>query len=83
MFWLNKYKQAKGCKDCGYSKNPVALDFDHIEPVEKRFTIAHRTDRATIKSLFLEIRKCEVRCANCHRIRTAEKNHFVSIPKIT
>lgn len=82
-YWLNKYKMVKGCVDCGYNSNPVALDLDHVNPKEKRFTISHRLDRATIKSLIAEIRKCEVRCANCHRIKTLEANEFVPISRTT
>lgn len=75
-YWLNKYKVNKGCCDCGYNKHSVALDFDHINPKEKSFTISHRLDRATLKSLIKEIRKCVIRCANCHRIKTLEENQF-------
>ena len=75
-YWLNKYKVSKGCQTCGYNENPVALDFDHTNPKEKKFNISHRLDRATIKSLFNEIRKCVVLCANCHRIKTMEEKQF-------
>lgn len=74
-YWLNKYKQAKGCCMCGYNTHSVALDFDHIDPSDKKFTIARRIDLSTLKTLFKEIRKCQVLCANCHRIRTFEEKH--------
>ncbi len=71
-YWLNKYKVSKGCNACGYDKHPVSLDFDHIDPSIKSFTIARRIDLSTLKTLFQEIRKCQVLCANCHRIKTHE-----------
>jgi hypothetical protein len=69
---INAYKTAKGCQLCGYNQNAVALDFDHLNPTEKKFTISHRLNHSTIKTLFTEIRKCRILCANCHRITTHE-----------
>lgn len=79
--WLNKYKQAIGCCDCGYNTHGVALDFDHIDPTNKSFNISHRLCNSTLKRLFLEIRKCVVRCANCHRIKTLEQKQFDAISR--
>lgn len=76
MHWINKYKVMKGCQTCGYSLHPVALDFDHVDPATKRFNISHRTDRATLKSLVAEIRRCVILCANCHRIKTLKEKQF-------
>lgn len=69
------YKLEKGCVDCGYNKNPYALDFDHLDG--KSYTISQHLHRKSWASLLKEISKCEVRCANCHRIKTAERLHDV------
>lgn len=70
---VNRYKILKGCADCGYRKHPEALDFDHVVG-DKKFNVSHAIARVTpwlkIKE---EIRKCEVRCANCHRVATASR----------
>ena len=86
--WLNTYKKLRGCDSCGYNEHAVALDFDHIEPTHKKFNISHRLCNATLKSLFREIRKCRLLCANCHRVKTLEEREFYdttvagrSIPK--
>jgi predicted nucleic-acid-binding Zn-ribbon protein len=34
-YWLRKYKQAKGCENCGYNEHFIALDFAHIDPITK------------------------------------------------
>lgn len=81
--WLNKYKEAKGCCDCGYNSHAVALDFDHTDPSTKRFNVSHRLANSTLKMLFKEIRKCVIRCANCHRIKTMESKQFDPIPYTT
>ena len=35
LYWLRKIKKSKGCENCGYDKNPLALDFAHIDPLTK------------------------------------------------
>ncbi len=61
---INAIKITASCIDCGYDKDPIALDFDHLR--DKKFQISSNVTRS-LKSIFLEIMKCEVRCANCHR----------------
>lgn len=60
------------CVDCG-EKNPIVLDFDHIDPKSKTGSISELSKTWSWESLKGEIAKCEIRCANCHRIRTAEQ----------
>ena len=67
--WLDAYKMKCGCADCGYSKHPVALDFDHIGS-EKTMNVCNAKSIAQAKR---EIEKCVVRCSNCHRIKTLER----------
>lgn len=68
--YVNTYKATAGCVDCG-ENNPVCLDFDHRDPKEKRWSIAMVGRQiSSLKQLKSEIAKCEVRCANCHRIKT-------------
>ena len=70
--WVNNYKMERGCTDCGYAVHPHALDLDHLPQYEKLFTVADQMHRH-IDSVKAEVSKCEVVCANCHRIRTAER----------
>ena len=62
----------KGCVDCGYNKHPAALDFDHRPGVDKKFELALGANRS-LKAIQQEIAKCDVVCANCHRIRTVNR----------
>lgn len=66
---INRYKLAKGCIDCGYGDNPVALDFDHREPELKTLNVSAMLTYSWVK-IMAELDKCDVRCANCHRVRT-------------
>jgi hypothetical protein len=67
--FIDEYKVTAGCVDCGYRDNPVALDFDHVRG-EKLFSIGQRFHVMSDEKILDEIAKCEVRCANCHRIKT-------------
>jgi L-lysine 2,3-aminomutase len=59
------------CVDCGES-DPVVLDFDHVRG-KKTYNIAWMvSSRYPLATILKEIEKCEVRCANCHRRRTAK-----------
>ena len=61
----------RSCADCGES-DPLVLEFDHIDPATKRNTIHKLVSHAHSWSAVLtEIERCDVRCANCHRRRTA------------
>jgi NAD-dependent dihydropyrimidine dehydrogenase PreA subunit len=76
MYWINKYKCAKGCELCGYNAHGVALDFDHIDPSNKIFNVSSRFMNLSLVKIFEELRKCRVLCANCHRIHSYKSKHF-------
>lgn len=77
---LDEIKLAQGCIDCGYRGHPRALDFDHREPGLKRFNVS-KIIRSTQswERIQAEIDLCDVRCANCHRIKTWEDNDYVKV----
>lgn len=63
--------RARGCADCG-ERDPVVLEFDHDDPAQKRETVPRLANNmASLARLDEEISRCTVRCANCHRRRTA------------
>ena len=58
------------CADCGNRFPSYVMDFDHIKGT-KRFNISKAMHGTwSIKTMRAEMAKCEVICANCHRIRT-------------
>ena len=68
---LRGYLVAHPCVDCGEA-DPVVLEFDHRNPVEKSRAVSDLIhSRTSWARLLAEIEKCDVRCANCHRRRTA------------
>ena len=54
------------CNICGYSKYTGALEFHHLNPDEKDFSIGQSNVRIWSK-LQPELDKCIMLCANCHR----------------
>jgi hypothetical protein len=68
--WLVAYLREHPCVDCGNTDIRV-LEFDHRDGARKLRAIALLAGQgyglARVQS---EIAECDVRCANCHRIRT-------------
>lgn len=61
------------CIDCG-EKDPVVLEFDHKDNVDKIDGVGNMVNAGYSWGVILEeIKKCDVRCANCHRRRTAKQ----------
>lgn len=72
-----QYKKEFCCSTCGYDKNICALDFHHVDPSEKEFTISARKSNSINDSLKKELDKCIVLCANCHReLHSLEEGYF-------
>ena len=63
------YLKTHPCVDCG-EDDPIVLEFDHLR--DKVANISAMRGHPWWKML-LEIAKCEVVCANCHRRRTAAR----------
>ena len=56
------------CAKCGFS-DIRALDWHHLDPNEKVNSISEMVrDRVSMDKLQAELDKCELICANCHRI---------------
>ena len=62
------YFKNNACVDCG-EKDPVVLEFDHTS--DKIINISDMYRNFTLEKVKQEIAKCQVRCANCHRRKTA------------
>lgn len=58
------------CTDCGET-NPVILEFDHRDSSEKSGTVSEMVITHSMELIEAEVAKCDVRCANCHRLKTA------------
>jgi len=70
--WINEYKVQHGCKRCKITDSRV-LDFHHKNEQNKLFTIGGFRRSVGFDRIQKEVKKCEVVCANCHRILHSEK----------
>src|SRR5262249_12871715 len=62
------------CMDCKRTFDPVCMDFDHRPGSCKKMAIAEMLSRNLgFASIMAEIRKCDVVCACCHRLRTKKR----------
>ena len=67
-----EYLSRHPCIDCGES-DPIVLEFDHRDLGAKLNEVSRLVYTNTLKAVQAEIEKCDVRCGNCHRIRTTSQ----------
>jgi hypothetical protein len=63
------YLVSHPCVDCGID-NPIVLEFDHRDPRDKLTNVGSMANKRWAR-VRAEIEKCDVRCVNCHRRKTA------------
>jgi hypothetical protein len=68
---LFEYYKQNPCVDCG-NDNPIVLELDHKDDCNKHKDVSKMMSYKW-ETIEKEINKCDVRCANCHRIRTAKQ----------
>lgn len=65
------------CNKCGSCDD---LQFDHIDPKAKSFTITTRIRDWGIETLIPELVKCQLLCGSCHRLKTmADRGYSVAV----
>jgi hypothetical protein len=67
-----EYLSAHPCIDCG-EPDPIVLDFDHVKGTKRSGVSELALHGWGIHAVQTEIAKCVVRCANCHRRKTARE----------
>ena len=68
------------CVDCGYSGSVFALEFHHRDASTKSFSIG--TASISRERLWSEAAKCDLLCANCHRVRHAANVKPSGVPVV-
>lgn len=71
--WFKEIKSGP-CLDCGNKFPFCCMDFDHRDGTSKSKNVAALVGEGYSKDTILkEIAKCDLVCANCHRIRTQSR----------
>lgn len=65
---LEFLQNSNGCVDCGET-DPIVLEFDHTDPETKTREVS---PIRTWDTFLVEVSKCDIVCANCHKRRTAK-----------
>ena len=68
--WMRELKTSQPCVDCGGFFHPAAMTFDHLPGTIKRAEVSNLLHSGYRQVLLDEIAKCELVCANCHAVRT-------------
>ncbi len=58
------------CADCSGRFEACSMDFDHRDPADKLYTVTRMVGRQSTATILGEVAKCDIVCANCHRLRT-------------
>lgn len=66
------------CSQCFYARDITALEFHHLDPNEKDFSISRNGSTRSWEGVQKELDKCILVCANCHR----EIHSGFSVPRI-
>lgn len=74
---LLQQAKTKPCADCGITYPYYVMDFDHRPDETKHFKLASASRWHSREKLLTEVKKCDVVCANCHRIRTFERKQHL------
>lgn len=62
------------CNRCSLEFIPEVFEFHHLDPSKKEFAISAKGITRSWDKIKEELDKCEMLCANCHRITHAELN---------
>tara|TARA_B100000780_G_scaffold279102_1_gene255585 strand:- start:656 stop:1132 length:477 start_codon:yes stop_codon:yes gene_type:complete len=70
--YIKQHKRENPCIDCG-EKNIVLLECDHVRGDKFKCVSDMVKGAYSLASIKKEVEKCDVRCANCHRLITYER----------
>ncbi len=79
---IREYLSTHSCVDCGES-DIRCLEFDHVRGKKSNNVSKLISNVCSLNRIKLEIKKCDVRCANCHRKKTSDIQGWYKTGSIT
>lgn len=78
--FLEEYKSARGCTDCGWNEHHAGLEFDHLSD---KFLSVSVMLSYSMEKIMAEVAKCEVVCGTCHNMRSyrRRKDNMLELDK--
>jgi hypothetical protein len=73
--WLESLKR-KPCVDCSGKFHPIQMDFHHRDESTKLFPVGNAITKYGRERILEEITKCDLICANCHRLRHLDREVY-------
>lgn len=73
--YILNYLLTHPCVDCG-EKDLCTLDFDHVRGKKDKAISQAARAGWRLERIKKEIEKCDVRCSNCHRRKTAKEQEW-------
>ena len=70
---VRRLKAETPCADCGGRFHSVSMQFDHRPGESKHADVATLCRNGARQATWREIAKCDIVCANCHAVRTYER----------
>ncbi len=66
--YVRLQKESDPCTDCGKYFPYYVMEYDHLH--SKINSVAKIVSNGTMNQVIEEIKKCELVCSNCHKVRT-------------
>lgn len=74
---ISQIKASTPCADCGQHYPAPVMEFDHSKEYIKRDSVSRMVGSGlSLKTILEEVNKCDLVCANCHRMRTALRGQW-------
>ena len=73
--WFEALKRSP-CVECSGSFHPIQMDFHHRNGEEKLFPLGNSISKYGRDRILAEIAKCDLLCANCHRLRHLDRECY-------
>lgn len=72
--FISKLKSNTACADCKKFYHPAIMEYDHLDSSTKFKPVSKLVQWGYgLKEILREIEKCDLVCANCHRMRTIRR----------
>jgi hypothetical protein len=73
--FLQQMKSVTPCMDCGIQYPHYIMEFDHLEGGNRNNSVMRLASTRSWAKIGRELDKCEVVCANCHKVRTWRRHN--------